>query len=327
MRPSTPIAACLAVALLAGCAAREVPTAEDAALAAEAPVAADAAAAVSPPVPLLWKVSDDDNALYLLGSFHLLKPSDYPLSPDVDAALADAELLLFEISPAEMTSPALASAMLQAGLRTDGTTLDQQIGPELAAQLRAWSATQSPATGLDAEVLQRFEPWFAALTVTLAQMAAMGLDPELGLDRHFMAEAEEAGKPVAGLETGAQQIALFDGMDAAEQVQMLADALEDAQAGPGQLEALHALWRAGDARGLWTGMAAEMRREYPQLYRAVNVDRNAAWLPVLAARLEAPGGDDTLAVVGALHLLGEDGVVEGLRERGYDVERICSACD
>src|SRR5690606_17061724 len=34
------------------------------------------------PVPLLWKVSDDDNALYLLGSFHLLKPEDYPLSRD-----------------------------------------------------------------------------------------------------------------------------------------------------------------------------------------------------------------------------------------------------
>jgi uncharacterized protein YbaP (TraB family) len=69
-----------------------------------------------------------------------------------------------------------------------------------------------------------------------------------------------------------------------------------------------------------------MRREYPQLYRRINVERNAAWLPELAARLEAPGTDDTLVVVGALHLLGDDGVVEGLRERGYTVERICSAC-
>jgi uncharacterized protein YbaP (TraB family) len=55
-----------------------------------------------PPVPLLWKVSDADNDLYLLGSFHLLRPDDYPLSADVDSAFADAEALVLELSPEEM---------------------------------------------------------------------------------------------------------------------------------------------------------------------------------------------------------------------------------
>jgi len=288
---------------------------------------APAAQAGSAPVPLLWKVSDGDNALYLLGSFHLLKPGDYPLSKDVDIALDDAESLLFELSPAEMESPALATSMMQAGLRTDGTTLDAQIGPELAAKLDAWAAAQPPGTPIDADVLQRFEPWFAGLTVSLLQMTSMGLDPDLGLDRHFMSLADKAGKPVGGLETGAQQVALFDGMDADEQVQLLADALEDASSGTDQLEGLHADWRAGRADALWHGLVADLRREYPQLYRRINVDRNQAWLPKLAARLEAPGDADTLVVVGALHLLGEDGVVQGLRDRGYAVERICSTCD
>ena len=288
---------------------------------------APAAQASSPPLPLLWKVSEGDNALYLLGSFHLLKPSDYPLSKDVDVALADAESLLFELSPEEMTSPALAAAMLQAGLRTDGSTLDAQLGPALAATLDAWSDALPPGTPMSAKMLQRFEPWFAGLAVSLQQMTSMGLDPELGLDRHFMALASKAGKPVEGLETGAQQVAMFDGMDPAEQVQMLADALKDAGQGTAQIERLHADWRAGRADALWGGLAADLRREYPKLYRRINVDRNEAWLPVLAARLEASGDDDTLVVVGAMHLLGDDGVVQGLRERGYTVERICSACD
>ena len=288
--------------------------------------AAMSAAAAAPPVPLLWKVSDQDNALYLLGSFHLLHASDYPLSPDVDLAFADAETLLFELSPQEMNSPALAATMMRAGLRTDGTTLDQQVGPELAAKLREWASAQPAGSPITVEVLQRFEPWFAGLTVSIMQMTAMGLDPELGLDRHFMALAAEADKPTAGLETGAEQVALFDGMDDAEQVQMLADALEDASSGTDRLEELHADWRAGRADALWNGMAADMRSEFPALYRRINVERNDAWLPELAALLEAPGDDDTLVVVGALHLLGDDGVVEGLRERGYTVERICTAC-
>jgi len=65
--------------------------------------AADApATAKTPPVPLLWKVSDADNSVYLLGSFHMLEPGDYPLSRDVDAAFADAEALVFELPPEEM---------------------------------------------------------------------------------------------------------------------------------------------------------------------------------------------------------------------------------
>jgi uncharacterized protein YbaP (TraB family) len=73
-------------------------------------------------------------------------------------------------------------------------------------------------------------------------------------------------------------------------------------------------------------MAADMKREYPQLYRHINVERNDAWVPKLEQRLRDPGKDDTLVVVGALHLLGSDGVVEKLRAKGYRVERICSAC-
>ena len=64
-----------------------------------------------PPVPLLWKVSDADSSLYLLGSFHLLSADDYPLSTDAETAFADAESLLFELAPAEMESPALAGRL------------------------------------------------------------------------------------------------------------------------------------------------------------------------------------------------------------------------
>ena len=55
-------------------------------------------ATAAPPEPLLWKASDGDNSVYLLGSFHLLKPDDYPLSPKAYAALEDAERVLFELS-------------------------------------------------------------------------------------------------------------------------------------------------------------------------------------------------------------------------------------
>jgi uncharacterized protein YbaP (TraB family) len=283
----------------------------------------------APPVPLLWKVSDADNSIYLLGSFHLLKPDDYPLSADVDAAFADAESLLFEMPPSEMESPALGLQMGQAALRLDGTLLDSQLPPATARKLQDWfaaNATGLQASGMTPQALQMFEPWFVGLTVSVVEMTRDGLDPKLGLDRHFATAAQQAGKPVDGFETGAQQIAFLDGMDADEQVQFLDEALDESGEGASEVEKLHAAWRAGDAATLWDGMAADMKREYPKLYRHVNVERNDAWLPRIEQRLQAPGEDDTLVVVGALHLLGSDGLVEKLRARGYAIERICSAC-
>lgn len=285
--------------------------------------------AAEPPVPLLWKASNGERSVYLLGSFHLLKASDYPLSPDVDAAFEDAESLLFEMPPAEMGSIAVALKMGQAALRTDGTTLDSELPPATEARLHAWiqaNDARLQAQGLAPGMLQMFDAWFVGLNVALLGMGDAGLDPALGIDRHFAEAAAAAGKPAGGFETGEEQIAFLDGMDAVEQVQMLDEALATAQPGNDEIATLHALWRAGDAAALWDRMASDMRRKYPKLYQRINVDRNDAWLPEVEARLQGLGGDDTLVVVGALHLLGGDGLVEKLRGRGYAVERICSAC-
>jgi uncharacterized protein YbaP (TraB family) len=293
------------------------------------PVPVIAPVATVAPVPLLWKVDNGGHSVYLLGSFHLLRPDDYPLSTDADAAFADAESLLFEMAPAEMESPTLALRMGQAALRADGTSLDSQLPPATADKLHAWfaaNAARLQASGMTAQGLQLFEPWFVGLTVGIVGMTDAGLDPRLGIDRHFADAAAAAGKPTTGFETGTEQIALLDGMDPDEQVQFLDEALAEVQPGNGELETLHALWRAGDATALWERMAADMRREYPKLYQRINVQRNDAWLPVVESRLQGDGDEDTLVVVGALHLLGSDGLVEKLRARGYTVERICSAC-
>lgn len=330
-RARTPLlAATLAAALALATAAAAAPIAP--AAAAEPATAATPAtvAAKSPPVPLLWKVSDDDNSIYLLGSFHLLLPDDYPLSRDVDLAFADAEKLLFELAPEELASPQLGLQMAQAALRTDGRMLDDELGPELAAKLATWgsaNAAQLAATGMNVELLQRFEPWFVGTMVTVTQMMALGFDPAIGLDAHMGTLAQKAQKPTAGLETGVQQIAFLDGMEPAEQLQMLEQALDQSEAGADLLLELHAAWRAGDKQAILDGTVSEMRRDFPALYQAINVDRNVAWLPVLEARLRDEREDDTLVVVGAMHLLGEDGVVEKLRAKGYAVERVCSACD
>ncbi|RRU03074.1 TraB/GumN family protein [Stenotrophomonas sp. 278] len=274
------------------------------------------------PVPLLWKVTGPgDSRVYLLGSFHMLRADDYPLAADVDQAFAASNRLMFELSPADMQSPDLVTKMMQAAVRTDGSELRRDLDAPTWTKLQAYAA----ANNMPLAQMQGMKPWFVGLTITLSQLARMGLDPELGLDRHFMKRAADAGKPTSGLETIETQIAVFAQMSAKEQQQMVAEALDQAEQADALSRTLHDAWRRGDEKMLWNEMAVDMRAQYPQLYKRINTERNEAWVPKLQQQLQA-GQGGTLVVVGALHLLGEDGVVEKLRGKGFKVERVCTGC-
>lgn len=279
------------------------------------------AAAKAPPKPLLWKVSDKDNSVYLLGSFHLLKADDYPLSPDVDRAFEKAGKVVFEVPPAEMTDPTLAQKIQQLAGYSDGRTLSQVLPPGVREKM-----TQLLGKDKLAE-LDPIEPWFINLGLLIGVSQQLGFSPEQGLDMHLARQAAAANKPVTGLETADQQLRILDATPMDEQVRGLQDFFASPADLPKLLNESHAAWRDGDAQRLGTLVIDEMRRETPTSYRVINTERNDAWVPQLRKMLDGVSKGDTLVVVGAMHLLGQDGVVEKLRGKGYKVERICTACD
>ena len=272
--------------------------------------------------PLLWKVSDADNAVYLLGSFHLLKEEDYPLPAEVDRAFDDSASLLFEIDPAAMTAPESVAVMQKYMAYDNGETLSTVLPKATLARL----STLVSAGGGSVQALEHSEPWAVNLGLVLGVTRAMGFRPELGLDRTLMARAAAAGKPTAGLETVDDQMKAMDTVPHTEQAQELEEFLADPQKAVREMSDMHAWWRAGDVARLDSRMRAEMARKTPESYRLLDVARNQAWLPQVEKRLTDSRKDNTLVVVGALHLLGSDGLVEQLRAKGYKVERICDAC-
>lgn len=288
-----------------------------------APAAAAAPAAKGTERPLLWKVSDADNDVYLLGSFHLLKPDDYPMPADIDRAFDDAESLLFEVDPREMTAPETV-AMIQKYMAYDNGQSLSKVLPKVTLDRLA---TLVSASGSSVQALEQSEPWAVSLGLVIGVSQAMGFKPDLGLDRHLMDRAAKAGKPAGGLETVDDQMKAMDAVPYAEQAQGLDEFLQDPKKAMQQLQDMHSWWRTGDVERLDKDMRAEMAAKTPQSYKLLDVDRNNAWLPQVEKRLTGSKSDDTLVVVGALHLLGADGLVEKLKAKGYKVERVCEACE
>ena len=272
--------------------------------------------------PLLWKVSDADNDVYLLGSFHLLKPDDYPMPADIDRAFDDAESLLFEVDPREMTAPETVATMQKYMAYDNGQSLSKVLPKATLDRL----GTLVSASGGSVQALEQNEPWAVSLGLVLGVSQAIGFKPDLGLDRHLMERAAKAGKPASGLETVEDQVKAMDAVSHAEQAQGLDEFLLDPKKAIQELQDMHAWWRAGDVERLDTDMRADMAAKTPQSYKLLDVDRNDVWLPQIEKRLTGSKSDDTLVVVGTLHLLGADGLVEKLKAKGYKVERVCEAC-
>lgn len=270
------------------------------------------------PVPLLWKVSDADNSLYLLGSFHMLKATDYPVAASVDAAFNDASQVVFELSPQEVNDPALGSKLAALGVLAGGKTLQQSVSAKTWRKLQAFSAKNK----VDLANFQNLKPWFVGLMLAVMGMQNNGFDPALGLDLQLMQRAVKEGKATQGLETGDMQLALFNNLPPKEQDQFLEEALDSGGRLKTEMQALHTAWRNADEKKLYQDVGLKMRRDYPELYESINRGRNKAWLPKLEALLKANQKDNVLVVVGALHLLGDDGVVKMLAAKGYKVERI-----
>ena len=270
------------------------------------------------PVPLLWKVSDADNSLYLLGSFHMLKTTDYPVAASVDAVFNDASQVVFELSPQEVNDPALGSKLAALGVLAGGKTLQQSVSAKTWRKLQAFSAKNK----VDLANFQNLKPWFVGLMLAVMGMQNNGFDPALGLDQQLMQRAVKEGKATQGLETGDMQLALFNNLPPKEQDQFLEEALDSGGRLKTEMQALHTAWRNADEKKLYQDVGLKMRRDYPELYESINRGRNKAWLPKLEALLKANQKDNVLVVVGALHLLGDDGVVKMLAAKGYKVERI-----
>ncbi len=276
------------------------------------------ASAASPPRPLLWKVSDGDNHIYLLGSFHALKAGDYPLAASVSAAVTDSATVAFEVSPAELQSPDLARKMLAAATLPAGETLQTSLSAATWQRLQQYGLKRN----MPIADYQRLGPWFVALLISLREMALIGYDAKLGLDQYLIAQASRLGKHTLGLESSDEQISALASMTPAEQEQELAESLDEAEDFKSQIDQLHAYWRNGDDARLDSLMRVRFMHDYPALYQHIDVARNRAWLPKVRRMLDDEHRDNSLVVVGTLHLLGSDGLVSLLRAKGYRVQRL-----
>ncbi len=273
-----------------------------------------AAALADSPVAL-WMVQGKTNQVYLLGSVHLLRPSDYPLPDVFNHAYEDAEAIVMEIDMDDLNPIESQGAINRLGVLPPGQTLESVLGP------RDYAAAELAAAKLDIplDMLASSEPWLAAMTIQELILTRLGFNPMYGVEMAVVTKARSDGKNISGLETFEQQLGFLDGLSLDVQRGWLMETLEaGADAGP-LMEDMITAWKTGDIDTLEASMMSEFE-SVPELYSVIVRDRNERWIEQLEPLFDAE--DDYLVVVGALHLVGSDGLPARLKEAGRDVEQL-----
>jgi uncharacterized protein YbaP (TraB family) len=276
-------------------------------LAVAATSAAPTCAASAGPV---WSIHrPGGGTVYLAGSVHVLDTARSRLPPAFDSAWRDAERVVMELDMDDLDPAAAASFLAAHATIGDGENLRTLLGAERFARVD----TQARALGLSLDSVAQLEPWAVALALTQLQLVKLGLDPAQGVEQQLTERARAEGKPIAGLETIDEQLGVLDGLSYMDQARFLELTAGESDSMATELDGILTAWRRADTAALERLLLVEYER-LPTLYGPLVTDRNRRWLPQIEALLARP--DDTLVVVGTLHLVGPNGLLALLKDRG-----------
>ena len=263
----------------------------------------------------LWKVKSENNTIYLQGSVHLLKSDNYPLDPSIEKAFETSQVLVLEADLRTMSDPKVQQLMITKGMLPQGYSLEDRLSRgtfELAKK-------EMQELSIDISAFMQFKPWMFAMSLVTVKLQKLGFTPEYGVDMYFLSRAIKSGKKIVGLETLEYQIDLFDTLTPTQQDALVLQTLKDLDIIEERINSIVMAWSSGDVKTMEEIMV-ESFKEYPTIYALLITKRNENWVSQIETLLHQT--DNYMIVVGALHLVGENGLVELLRRKGYTVEQL-----
>ena len=268
----------------------------------------------------VWKVSNNDQHLYIGGTVHLLGSKDYPLPTEFDLAYKQSSKLILETDISQMQTASVQKTLMTLAMYKEGETIQSRLSPHTYQELKDFCKSRS----IDIQGLLRFKPGLLSVILSLSELKKLNL-AGTGVDELYNLKARQHNKAQGYLESLNEQIKLISDMGQGQEDAFIQYTLNEMKNMEAMLDQLKAAWRHGDLRELNDIAIKPLKKDFPKLYQAMLVKRNNAWLPQIEEMLTT--GEVELILVGALHLAGEDGLLTQLELAGFKVENLTSAND
>lgn len=263
----------------------------------------------------VWAIRGAHSTLYLAGSVHLLPAQEAVLPPAFDRAYADSARLVMELDLGNVDQLQAAAWMHEHGALPAGTTLRSLLGEQRYSRVSSAAAE----LGLPMLLLENQAPWAVGIELASLEYVHLGFDPQQGVEQQLVQRAQADHMPTAGLETLNEELGGLEALSSEDQVRLLDQTMSELKQSQSEVHDVLRAWRAGDAAALAKLLAREYE-SFPALYRPLVTERNRHWLPQIEQFLREDR--NSLVVVGALHLVGDGGLLEMLRKDGFAAQQL-----
>lgn len=267
---------------------------------------------------ILYKVEKkgSDKVSYLLGTHHFAPLSVVDSIEDLPGIMKSIDKLYGEIDMMKMTDPALMISMQKALTAPADSTLDKLLPPSQLDSVRnVWNEYVGTMVPFDMMKLMKPAVISSQLAAAMCQKALPDFNPMEGIDITMQNRARELGKEVAGLETMDFQMDMLYGQPLERQAENLMLTIRNAaEEGIKAVELTDAYLNHDISKILDLMIQAEY--EDSEMADKMIFSRNSNWVAQLVEELPSKS---IMVVVGAGHLPGDKGVIEGLRKAGYAV--------
>ena len=264
----------------------------------------------------LWRIQSKTNTVYVLGSLHLSKKEIYPLNQKIESAFDQSNVLAVEANINDIKKIDIQKLM-ESAFYPGNDTLEKHVSPETYE----WVRKEASGLGISIELINKQKPWFLSMTLVALETLKLGLDPNLGIDKYFLSKAE-GKKKILELESLDYQINLLSNLSDKDQELFLVYTLRDLKIMEQEVNKLIQAWSSGDTKGMesiLTRSVSEDKR-LSSIFEKLIYERNRKMVLKIEDFLRAK--ETYFVIVGAGHLVGDQGIIEILREKGYIVEQL-----
>ncbi len=265
----------------------------------------------------LWKAQSSNSTVYLMGSIHLAKADIYPLDSKIENAFKASDILAVEVNLNDIDPLVVQQMFMAKGIYGSGETLKDHVSPKtydlVADKLRS--------LGMDIAFMANYKPWFLAINLVTLELLKLGFNPEYGVDKYFLNKAK-GEKEIVELESIEYQINLFDSFTDKQEELFLFSTLLEINVLEEEMDNLVRAWRNGSAKELERLLHKGLRQhpEIRPIYEKVFYQRNRQMVDKIQTYLNS--GKTYFVVVGAGHLVGKEGIIDLLKEKGYQINQL-----
>lgn len=245
---------------------------------------------------------------HLFGTIHVADEEIVNLPDPVAASFAASHTFVMEVVPEADEIMQMAAMMYF----DDGGKLDALVSPALYRRV----VQILTAYNLPEEAIVVMRPWSAYLTMSYPA------DMRPVLDLLLLEQAQAAGREVHGLETLLEQGRIFSEMQTVDQVRLLADTACHHDRLREDMEQMKRLYLARDLKGMFVygqQQAFADNSLYEELAQRLLTRRNELMAERMLPRLDVGGA---FVAVGAMHLPGQEGILNRLAQKGYEITRV-----